>query len=218
MRSFIKDYDNDLIPLEKLSSFLNKDPLPFHEELLSNNFYNQIEIDIAKNWQSTMMNFTDARLLYIACRILQPHIIIETGVNTGLSSAMILLALKKNNKGHLYSIDLPIEETKKFLLNKAVGWLVPDSLKERWTLELGDSKKILPKILNNLKRCDIFLHDSDHSYAHMIWEYETVWPFLKKALLSDDINQHTAFDDFVEKYHCRSLKFSERMGLVVPDS
>jgi len=218
MRSFIRDYDNDLIPLEKLSSFLNKDLLPFHEELLSNNFYNQIEIDIAKNWQSTMMNFTDSRLLYIACRILQPHIIIETGVNTGLSSAMILLALKKNNKGHLYSIDLPIEETKKFLRNKAVGWLVSDSLKERWTLELGDSKKILPKILNNLKRCDIFLYDSDHSYAHMIWEYETVWPFLKKALLSDDINQHNAFDDFVEKYHCRSLKFSERMGLVVPDS
>jgi len=45
--------------------------------------------------------------LYAICRKLKPHVVIETGVHYGASSAFILQALYDNNFGHLYSIDLP---------------------------------------------------------------------------------------------------------------
>jgi len=150
--------------------------------------------------------------------------IIETGVASGLSSFMFLLALKKNNKGKLYSIDLPpnkelnkkIGQRLSIPHNKKVGWLVPESIKERWKLILGDSKKILPEILQVVKKCDLFLHDSDHSYQHMKWEYETVWPYITQALLSDDINSNNAYDEFVTSHQCRNIKILERMGIIIP--
>lgn len=220
----IRDYEQDTIPLKKLQSFLGTDLTEYYNELLTNQNYKQIEIQLAENWRNLgAFGFTECRLLYTVCRAIKPEIIIETGVASGLSSAIFLLALEKNDKGHLYSIDLPPSQELNIKIgqhttipkNKMIGWIVPDSLKKRWTLELGDSKKSLPEILDRLKRCDLFLHDSNHTYEHMTWEYETVWPFLKNMLLSDDIYRHTAFDDFVTKHNnCKTFKISNRMGII----
>jgi len=45
--------------------------------------------------------------LYGLVREFNPSILVETGVCNGVSSAVILAAIHKNNKGLLYSIDLP---------------------------------------------------------------------------------------------------------------
>ena len=214
--SYITDYYKDRTPLKALSLFLNKDLTKFHDELLMNNQYLQLEKNIAENWKNMwLFGFTQARLLYIITRVIKPEIVIETGVESGLSSLIFLLAFTKNNKGHLFSIDLPPKHQDHLPSGKTIGWLVPDLLRDRWSLQLGDSRKILPKILNELKGCDLFLHDSDHSYDHMTWEFETVWPFLKQALLADDINTNNAFDYFSKKHDCRSLKISKRMGMML---
>ncbi len=47
--------------------------------------------------------------LYAIVRSLKPETVLETGVASGLASAYILLALRQNKKGKLYSIDLPSE-------------------------------------------------------------------------------------------------------------
>jgi hypothetical protein len=45
---------------------------------------------------------------------------------------------------------------------------------------------------------DIFIHDSEHSYENMMFEYITAWHYLKEGgiLLSDDTNLNKAFSDF----------------------
>lgn len=214
--SYLTDYDKDKDPLKALSLFLDADLKKYHNELLMDNQYLQLEKNIANNWKNMwLFGFTQARLLYVITRLIKPEIVIETGVASGLSSFIFLLAFSKNNKGHLYSIDL-LQEDKDYLpFEKTIGWLVPDSLKDSWTLQLGDSKKILPKLINDLKKCDLFLHDSNHSYGHMTWEFETIWPFLKKVLLADDINTNNAFDNFAKKHDCRSIRIPERMGMML---
>ena len=110
--------------------------------------------------------------IYCLVRALKPQLMVETGVAYGKSSAMALLAMHHNQKGKLISIDLPNPEGK-FLEDGAqtstgtreVGWLVPDFLKLRWNLRLGDARQLLPAVLaESLEAPDIFIHDSLHNY------------------------------------------------------
>jgi predicted O-methyltransferase YrrM len=65
---------------------------------------------------------------------------------------------------------------------------------------------------------DIFIHDSDHSYDHMHWEFEQVWPLIRPGglLLSDDILGNQAFDDFVHQYEAHAYKLGNMGGIVKP--
>jgi predicted O-methyltransferase YrrM len=78
-----------------------------------------------------------------------------------------------------------------------VGHIVPDSLKDRWTLILDDACKALPELVEKLQTIDFFYHDSLHSYDHMKFEFETAWPHLKEGglLLSDDVLWNNAFHE-----------------------
>ena len=144
--------------------------------------------------------------LYFLIRELKPEVIIETGVHRGVSSLFILQALHDNNKGKLFSIDLPFAKyitdnkisTKSILPTEKIGICVPKYLQNKWNLILGDSKKELPKILKKINSLDIFLHDSKHTYEHMTWEYKTIWPYLNSngVLVSDDTNWNDSFKDF----------------------
>ena len=71
---------------------------------------------------------------------------------------------------------------------RASGWAVPDELRTRWKLYLGDARELLPAVLGALEQVDVFLHDSDHSYDHMTFELEQALPRLAHGglLLSDD--------------------------------
>lgn len=137
-----------------------------------------------------------APTLYALTRILQPTIVVETGVANGVSSAFILSALKCNSKGHLYSIDLG--DLQAVPEGRQTGWVVAEGLRNRWTLLLGNAKEMLPDLVEELPHVDLFLHDSDHSYDHMMWEFGVAWQHLSKAglLLSDDIWMNNAFFDF----------------------
>lgn len=66
---------------------------------------------------------------------------------------------------------------------------------------IGNSKKELPKLLDKLKTIDLFFHDSDHSYEHMMFEFNTALPYLfdKKIILSDDVDLNDSFKDFSKK-------------------
>jgi hypothetical protein len=52
-----------------------------------------------------------------------------------------------------------------------VGWIVPKSLRERWTLILGKVEDKLPSLLDEFEAIDVFYHDSLHTYEHMMFEY-----------------------------------------------
>lgn len=126
------------------------------------------------------------KVWYTMVRLVKPQVVLETGVHDGLSSALILRAMSRNNRGRLVSIDLP-----DLNLPNGVGgpgWLIPDELKSRWHLCLGDSRRLLPLLARQHAPIDIFIHDSDHRAEFQTFEYRTVRPFLASdgLLLSDD--------------------------------
>lgn len=157
--------------------------------------------------------------LYVICRVAKPVTVVETGVATGVSTTYILKALERNNKGELYSIDMPHYEEilakkihgylpksiRSLPKEKVVGWLVPDKLKHRWHLDVGLTKDLLPRLCESLGDISIFLHDSEHTYENMYFEYTTVWPHLAKNgyLLSDDTWWNNSFSDFCREVEAR---------------
>jgi len=152
------------------------------------------EFDIkAKNYNLSEYH----KALYIMTRVLKPRTIIETGVFEGHSSLAFLFALDENNAGSLYSIDLPSPSLPP---NKEPGWIVPVELRKRWDLRLGKSIDLLPDMLEEVKEVDIFLHDSEHSYENMHWEYKSAWSYIRKdgLILSHDVSQNAAFRDFAK--------------------
>lgn len=81
---------------------------------------------------------------------------------------------------------------------KGPGFLVPTELRPDWDLIIGDSLEVLPDLLKSLGTIDMFFHDSDHSYGHMMGEFRLAFPYLAKGgcLVSDDVTLNTAFLDF----------------------
>ena len=134
-----------------------------------------------------------AATTYALIRLLKPAVVVETGVGAGVSSWTILHAMEENSLGRLVSIDLPTPNTE---LLPGVGYLVPSELRHRWELRTGPSRRLLPQVLEDLGQIDIFLHDSRHSYANQLREYQSAWPIISDGgmLVSDDVNNDALYD------------------------
>lgn len=126
------------------------------------------------------------KVWYAIVRLTKPRVVLETGVHDGLSSTLILRALSRNDRGCLVSIDLPSIDLP--IGVDGPGWLIPDELRSRWHLNLGDARRLLPILARQYAPIDIFIHDSDHRAEFQKFEYQTVKPFLSDAglLLTDD--------------------------------
>lgn len=148
----------------------------------------------------SIISTEDAKAIYWIVRISKPRVIVETGVSDGMSTSIILSALHRNGEGLLYSIDLP-DVGMPQLIDQKPGWLVEDRIRDKWVLSLGDSKKILPDLCKRVGKVDIFLHDSEHSYENMSFEFNTVYSYMSKegVLLSDDSFGNDAVLDFAAK-------------------
>jgi predicted O-methyltransferase YrrM len=151
---------------------------------------------------------------YAAVRALAPACIVETGVANGVSSAYLLLALHKNGKGRLHSIGLADPA---FLPpGVAPGWLVPSWLRGLWQVHIGDAREILGSLLSQLGSVDIFIHDSLHTYDHMMWEFEITYPVLRAGglLVADDALWNSSFYDFARKVHEPDAKILRGVGFL----
>lgn len=148
----------------------------------------------------------DMWLATIAERV-RARVLVETGVFNGRSS-LALLAATKDWQGRLYSIDKPLLAPTRNADGRVdpahvpnivdTGNMVPRSLRDRWTLIIGDSAEALPRLLGQLGSIDLFFHDSEHSKEVQAREYREAWRHLRPggALISDDIDWTTAFAEF----------------------
>ena len=83
---------------------------------------------------------------------------------------------------------------------------------------MGKSSDVLPPLVKELSKVDIFLHDSEHTYKNMMLEYSTVWPYLSEGgfLISHDIGWNDAFEDFANKVDHRHVKpHFLNMGVII---
>jgi hypothetical protein len=167
--------------------------------------------------------------LYPLCRKVQPEIVVETGVYFGASSAFILQALADNGKGHLYSIDLRAAfaapegtargGSRQPVRSKEAGFTVPETLRDRWTFIVGDSRRELAPLLERLGAIGLFHHDSEHTYGHMTFEFESAYGALREGglLVSDDVLWNSAFADFAKR-HAVEGHISGGVGFVLKPS
>jgi predicted O-methyltransferase YrrM len=188
--------------------------------------------DSTGRWQDALAELTDERLrppaiplqagithrvtlgrwLYAAVRVLRPELVIETGVASGASSWLILNALARNEIGTLHSIDLPNRDpARAYNVGAAdsIGRAVPDCLRSRWRLSIGDSRVLLPELLAETGPVGLFFHDSEHSLQAMTQEFEAVLPSLEPGglIVSDDVQKNAAFSTTVRRHSLRSYTF-----------
>jgi hypothetical protein len=156
---------------------------------------------------------------YALVRALRPELVVETGVHDGLGSALLLLALHRNNRGRLLGFDV----------DRSSGWLVPDALRDRYALVLGDVRATLGPALA-AERVGLFVHDSLHTYEHERFELELALARSDGScvLVSDNAHATTALADVCREHGLRYALFRERplrhfypgaaLGLGVPRS
>lgn len=160
----------------------------------------------------------DHHFLYALARATKPRLLLETGVFDGTFSAFFLKGLEENARrdgieGRLVSIDLPAYKpvegsTSRYPKRTHLpagcepGWIIPDEFRGRWTLHTGDARVLLPKVADDLGPVDLFFHDSLHTYEHMMFEFEEMWPRLADgaALLTHDVHWNLSFRDFARKH------------------
>jgi hypothetical protein len=156
---------------------------------------------------------------WCAVRHLKPAVVVETGVARGVTSRLILEAMSLNDKGHLWSIDLPHPFSPE--LHHETAAAIPGGAHDRWTYVRGSSRRRLPRLLAELGRVDMFVHDSLHTARNMGFEMRSVWAELAEggALLVDDVHNQ-AFADFVnhagnpEAIVCRSADSQWMFGAI----
>jgi hypothetical protein len=185
---------------------------------------------LAEGYSLGAIGYTEGTYLYAVLRKLRPSVAVETGVANGFSTAFSLLALQANGEGRLYSIDLPREvgrdyEPGTFYEGEGragippgsePGWLIPPDLRVRWTLILGRSQEELPPLLERLGTIDSFMHDSEHSFDCMWFEFNAAWPSLRPGgvLLSDDVNSTEAFPRFAQEQGRRPVRLARGMAFL----
>jgi predicted O-methyltransferase YrrM len=176
------------------------------------------------------IGYAEGTYLYAVMRHVRPHVAVETGVANGFSTAFSLLALERNGEGHLHSVDLPREVGRDYEAGafyegegragipsgSEPGWLIPPELKERWTLVLGRTQDELPPLLERLGTIDSFMHDSEHSFDCMWFEFNAAWPRLRAGgvLVSDDVNSTEAFPSFAREQGRVAVRLAHGMALL----
>lgn len=131
---------------------------------------------------------------YALVRAIKPCVVLETGTHAGMGSAVLARALEKNasdgdQQGHLWTFDL----------TSAAGSAIPEFLRSWVTFVDGDVRDSLPRTVSRLPGAiDLMIHDSDHSYDHELFEFQTVGPYLadRGVLLTDNGHATTTLRDY----------------------
>jgi hypothetical protein len=152
-----------------------------------------------KGWNDGDAGFV--RAIWSIVRRQQPMKIVETGVAHGVTSRFVLEAIKRNNAGHLWSIDRPPMMERE--LKREIGLAVSSrQLRQHWTYIQGSSRRRLPKLLSDLGVIDLFVHDSLHTEHNVRFELDLAWEALRPggAVVVDDIDANCAFQKFTASH------------------
>jgi Methyltransferase domain len=155
-------------------------------------------------WTKPSPPFGKRAAWYAYVRLLQPAVVVETGVHDGLGSLLLLRALERNAErggaGRLISFDV----------NPAAGWLV--GAHPLWELRIEPARPGLATLLAELGRVDVFLHDSLHTYDNERFEQETAAGHLAPGgvLLTDNAHGTRALADVASARGLRYAEVAER--------
>ena len=137
-----------------------------------------------------------ARAAWCLVRHLEPAAVVETGVARGVTSRVVLEALERNARGHLWSIDLPPPGER--AIHDQIGMAVTQRLRPRWTYVRGSSRRRLRRVLAREGPIDLFIHDSKHTSRNLLFELDSAWRRLRPggAVIADDVDLNCGFHAF----------------------
>ena len=202
----------------------------FERKTYIENYMRDMSAKYQAHYVPGWVNLEDALFLYWCIRKFKPKTIVQTGVCNGLSSAFMMLALAKNGpEGTLHVIDLaavfnpndPDWTVKDKVYGvvipegKSSGWMVPDMYKDRFFVQNGDAKVLMPKLIDSLPSLDMFYHDSDHTYNHMMFEFREAKRKLAPGglIFGDDISWNASVWDFADQYGVPSYNYKGAVGV-----
>lgn len=114
-------------------------------------------------------------LLSAMVRATKPEIVVETGTFLGFSSLMIASALKRNERGHLYTIDRHdfnvMAEMRKFELD---SWA---------TFVHSDSRAALSELVKRVGKIDLLWLDSEAEKTLVLEELEAAMPAIRPGTI-----------------------------------
>jgi hypothetical protein len=130
----------------------------------------------------------------------RPEVVIETGVAHGVTSRIVLEALRQNDLGHLWSVDLPFPFDHR--LHAETGAAITDACRPRWTYLEGSSRQRLPPLAAEVGHAEMFIHDSLHTASNTVFEMEQAASVMSPGgvMLVDDIDSHEGFATFARRH------------------
>jgi hypothetical protein len=140
---------------------------------------------------------------YAMVRIRKPRIVVETGVDKGLGSAVIAAALMRNaSEGHLGNL-LGLD------INPNAGYLLASPYDKFGRIIYGDSLASIAAIKEPI---DFFIHDSDHSDLHEANELKAIRAKLspEALVLSDNADHSSKLLEFAQETGRDYLFFAEK--------
>ena len=137
--------------------------------------------------------------LYAMIRILQPLLVVEAGVRTGVSTRFALEAMRRNWRGKLVSYDpcYPSQGAALQRLSETVH--LTSELAVRWEFR-GEPIEKLP--IEPYTTIDIFVDDAAHDESTTQWMFDHAWPMIMPGgwFICDDFRwsmltqQHYTFE------------------------
>ncbi|EQD64963.1 hypothetical protein B1A_08650 [mine drainage metagenome] len=98
-----------------------------------------------------------------------------------------------------------------------VGFAISEELKAKWNLIIGDSSTTLIEQLEKYKTINMFFHDSNHTYEHVTFELETVYPYLSNNFLVvvDNYDWSEATKNFAAENDLKLVHVSDDMCFII---
>jgi len=140
---------------------------------------------------------------YALVRATRPRVVLETGVDRGLGTAVLAAAMKRNADegfpGLVHATDIVPE----------CGHLLGETGRRFCRIHLGDSVETLKKFPEPV---DIFLHDSDHREEYEWAEFVAIEPRLHSGsiVLSDNSQQSPKLREFARRRDRQFLYFQDQ--------
>jgi len=139
---------------------------------------------------------------YALTRLTKPRVLVETGVDRGLGTAVLAAAMLRNAEegfpGMVYATDIVA----------SCGHLLAEPYTRCCRIVLGDSVETLKKLPEAV---DVFIHDSDHRPEYEWAEFLAVEPRLHPGsiVMSDNSQQSSKMFEFAQRLGKSFLYFQD---------
>jgi cephalosporin hydroxylase len=92
---------------------------------------------------------------------------------------------------------------------------VPSWLRDSWSYHEGDARTVLPELVRKLGRIDVFIHDSLHTEEHVLFELDTVCPYIRDEgiVIVDDALWNDAFAGFTHRMRAPCARVIRGVGV-----